>query len=149
MSRRTSLAVAALAVITLATCSGGTASPSPGGFQEVFEALARRGATVTRMVSGDPGCADPTLVANAIRFHVQLDDGVDREVHLFGFRDAAALARAQASLDDCMRSFVDQGRSGEAVGSVQVGPFHAFGAPWSDRLSALLTDALREAIGGS
>jgi hypothetical protein len=145
---RAPLAVVALALVALAACGTGTASPSPGGFQEVFEALARRGATVTRIVSGDPGCSDPTLVANAVRFHVQLDDGVDREVHLFGFRDATALARAQASLDECMRSFVD-GHPGESIGSVQVGPFHALGAPWSERLSVLLTDALREAIGGS
>jgi hypothetical protein len=142
---------ALLAVISLALAACATAgapSPSPGGFQEVLEALARRGATVTQIVSGDPGCADPTLVANAIRFHIRLADGVDREVHLFGFRDAAALARAQASLNECMRSFM-AGRPGESTGSVQVGPFRAFGAAWSKRLSALLADALREAIGGS
>jgi hypothetical protein len=139
------LAVVALA---LAACGTGAPSPSPGGFQEVLEALARRGATVTQIVSGDPGCADPTLVANAIRFHVQLDDGVDREVHLFAFRDPAALARAQASLNECMGSFTGA-RPGQSTGSVQVGPFHAFGAPWSERVSVLLADALREAIGGS
>jgi hypothetical protein len=142
--------VAALATIALAlgACSGRAPSPSPGGFQEVLEALARRGATVTQIVSGDPGCADRTLVANAIRFHVRLDDGVDREVHLFGFRDAAALGRAQASLTECARSFMAE-RLDESSGSVEVGPFHAFGAPWSERLSVLLGDAFREAIGGS
>jgi hypothetical protein len=146
VSRRALLAVVALG---LAACSSGTASPSPGGFQEVFEALARRGAAVTQIVSGDPGCSDPTLIANAVRFQVRLDDGVDREIHLFGFRDAAALARAQQALNDCLTSFVDRGHPSENIGSVQVGPFHAFGAPWSPRLNAVLADALREAIGGS
>jgi hypothetical protein len=139
----------ALAALSLAACSTGAApSPSPGGFQEVFESLARRGATVTQVVAGDSGCADPTLVANAVRLHVRLDDGVDREIHLFGFRDVAALTRAQASLSACRLSYAE-GRAGETVGSVQIGPFEAFGAPWSDRLGAVLSDALREAIEGS
>jgi len=140
---------ALLAALLVAACGGGTASPSPGGFQEVFEGLARRGATVTRIVSGDPGCTDPTLVANAVRFSLELDDGVVREIHLFGFRNAATRAAAQAGLTACSREFAAKGRAGESTGTVQAGPFEAFGRPWSERVETLLRDALRETIEGT
>jgi hypothetical protein len=146
---RRPLSALLLAALLVAACTGGTASPSPGGFQEVFEGLARRGATVTRIVSGDPGCTDPTLVANAVRFSLELDDGVVREIHLFGFRNAAVLSAAQAGLTGCMREFAAKGGPGESTGTVQAGPFEAFGRPWSERVKALLADALREAIEGT
>jgi hypothetical protein len=135
--------------LLVAACSGGSASPSPGGFQEVFEALARRGATVTQVVSGDPGCADRTLVANAVRFTLQLGDGVTREVHLFGFRDAAALDAARPRLDECIGEFAARKPSGEPPGAVRVSPFYAFGSPWSESAGSLLSAALGEAVEGT
>jgi hypothetical protein len=135
--------------VIVAACVGGSASPSPGGFQEVFEALARRGATVTRIVSGDTGCADPTLVGNAVSFHLRLDDGVDREVHLFGFRDGAALDAAEPRLDECMRQFLAKKPSAEPPGAVGVGPFYAFASQWSESAGDALGAALGEAVGGS
>jgi hypothetical protein len=115
----------------------------------VFEALARRGATVTAIVSGDPGCDRQDLVANAVRFTLTLRDGIAREVHVFAFRSTAALASARASLEACRASFdFGSARPGGAVGTVEVGAFHAFGAPWSAEVRDVLEGALGEATRG-
>ena len=133
----------AFALALLSACrAGGVPSPSPPGFQEVFTALARHGVTVTEIVAGDPGCDDPTLVGNAVRFTATMSDGNRREVHLFGFRDAAALRNGGASLERCRSAFASQLPGGASVGSMTSSPYYAFGTPWSAELETLLREAV-------
>jgi hypothetical protein len=135
-----SLLLSCLLAFVVAGCrTGGAASPSPPGFDEVFSELARRGATVTQIVSGAPGCDDPSLVANAVRLTIRLADGVPRTVHLFGFRNAAALRAASANLEQCRRSFEASAATG-SVGAMTSAPYYAFGAPWSPELATLLEE---------
>jgi hypothetical protein len=141
--------IALLVAVALTACTRGATSPSPAGFQEVFEGLARRGATVTGIVSGDAGCDRSDLVANAVRFTLTLPDRVPREIHLFAFRNQAALESARTSLTFCAATFRERrDRPDGSVGSVEVGAAHAFGAPFTAEVGDLLRGALAEASGG-
>jgi hypothetical protein len=155
MSRRLPLGgpigptIVALAVALVLGCSGGRPSPSPPAFQDVFEALARRGAAVTGIVSGDPACDRLDLVANAVRFTLTMSDGVPREIHLFAFRNQAGLESARSSLTYCTSSFRERlDRPNGSVGSVESGALYAFGAPFAPAVRDLLIGAFIEAAGG-
>jgi hypothetical protein len=145
---RVAASIALVAALIGACRAGGAASPSPPGFEEIFGELARRGATVSEIVSGDPGCDDPSLVANAVRFTVVLSDGTRRQVHLFGFRNDVALANAAGSLERCRADFAGRVEPGATIGATTAGPYYAFGAPWSAELEVLLREAALPRAGG-
>lgn len=146
VSRSALLATTILALMAGAGCRG-TSAPTlpPGGFQEIFAELARRGATVGDPVSGASGCDDPALAANAIRVELTTPgDPSPRPIHLFIFKDDAAFGAAEGQVRACERTYgARQGT--ERVTHLDVSPYRAFGTGLSDATTELVREALAEA----
>ncbi|MGI8703076.1 MAG: hypothetical protein ACR2JZ_01025 [Candidatus Limnocylindrales bacterium] len=130
-----------VALIATAGCAGTAPSPTAQDYQGLFEALALRGASVSNIVSGDPGCDDPGLAANSVRIRLRdPDDGAQRDAHLFVFKDRAFFEQAGPAVDACQEAFeVERGMADGQAQRLDVSPFRIFGTDWSP--------ALREAVG--
>lgn len=138
--------VAAL-LIVVAGCSGsGRPSPTPAGFEAIFEGLVIRGVAVEETVGGDPGCDRPELRDNALRAGIRYE-GVAYDLHLFAFRNPRAFDASARDLDACQREYAQQQRDLTAR-HVQAGPYRAFGAGWGPRLEVIIEDALKDAAAG-
>lgn len=131
-----------LALIALvAACAGPAPSPTPAGAETIFEALASRGATVTGIVGGDPGCDEADLVDNAIRFELRgRNETVPRTVHLFTFRDRMAFEAAATSFRRCLATVL--AGAGERVDSFESSPYRLLARGLSDEDLRLLREIL-------
>ena len=134
----------ALVVLVVAGCGrqvGETPAPTPADFEGIVETLQQRGFTVSDLVSGDPGCPDPTLVGPAISARLRgLDQATPVKIHFYLFRNAAAYDRRRADVDTCLRAFVVNVTALEAV---DASPYVAAGeGPWGSQFRAALRDAL-------
>jgi len=120
---------------------GETAAPTPADFEGIVETLIRAGIHVTDLVSGDPGCADRTLVGPAISARLSgLDQATPVRIHFYLFRDRAAYERRRGDVDACLQTFI---ANSAAVEAVDASPYIAAGeGPWATRFR----DALREAL---
>jgi hypothetical protein len=139
------LAMAAILTCALASCySSATASLHPGDASQLVQQITRRGATVTATVSGDTGCSDSTLTDNALHLTVNLpNDTQPRDVYIFTFRSTRFDSSAVA-IDACQAAFASA-HPGTSVTRLDIAPYRAFGAGWSQSLSATITAALTEA----
>ncbi len=141
-----SLGLSALALL-VAAC-GTTAGPGPtlGDLTAVEQALALRGATIVNGVGGDPGCTGTELHSNAVRFDVRVGDEPVRSVYLFRWRRPAQFDDAADEFARCLATF--EATADEDVTTLEVRPWRAFGAGWSEPLGITVEDALRS-VGGS
>jgi len=134
-----------LAAVVLAGCAAttdfGVPAPTPTDIRGVVEALRVRGVTATGIVSGDAGCADPTLIAAAIAFDVAgLDQATPIPVRLYIFNDDEAYQRDRPAVDACAASWLTDPATYEVV---DASPFALAGqGPWPTKLH----DALRAGI---
>lgn len=147
----TILAVLAIAAV-MAGCADNAdnlkASPTPADFGGIVNELRRLGVGVDKVVSGDAGCADRTLIPTAIGFDARgLDQGPVVRMHLYAFRDKATFDRLRSSVDTCAQSFVT---NPETYESVDASPFVvASQGPWGQQFEAAIRQALTEAAGSS
>lgn len=144
--RRTRIVALVLAALLVA-CTATRPAPTPADSQVIFEELARRGATVTGIVSGDPGCDERELVDNAIRFRLAAPGAGRAAVYLLIFRHRAAFEESAASVERCVEAL--GAAAGEPVDRLDLRPYRAYGPAWSDRLRELLRETLAELSGGS
>jgi hypothetical protein len=112
-------------------------------------ALALRGAAIHRQVSGDAGCIDSTLHPNALRIDLTLaQDGTDYQVYLFRWRRPADFDASADRFESCLDQYA-QSIVGEVdVESIEVRPWRAFGAGWTEELRRTLDQAFRATGGG-
>lgn len=124
----------------------GPPEPTPAAFEGIVLALRSQGIAVEGVVSGDPGCSDPELVAVAVRFEAAgLDEPRPRLVYLYRFRDRAAFDRLRTRVDACARSYISDPAT---FASVEAPPFVLVGqGPWAPAFAAALRAALTEAAG--
>jgi hypothetical protein len=134
--------------VVAAGCSieTGPPEPTPARFDGIVLALQRHGIAVGDVVSGDPGCPDPELVAVAVRFDASgLDADASYRVYLYRFRDRAAFDRLRTRVDACARAYISDPAS---FASVEAPPFVVVGrGPWPPGFAAALRAGLIEAAG--
>lgn len=142
------LPVAALlaVVIGCGTISTSAPEPTPADFQGIATELTKRGVVISDIVSGDAGCADPTLIPTSIGLTATgVDQAEPVRIHLFIFRNRAAFERLRATVDGCARSFVTDPETYETV---EQSPFVVAGqGPWASEFEDAVRDALEVAAG--
>jgi len=115
----------------------------------LVQTMAQHGLIVVSQTSGDPGCSEPGVVANAVHWRVMAStDAAARDVYIFRFLDRAAFLAAASEVDACQAEFTaSQTRFGGAVTRLDISPWRVFGDGWSADLRASLTAALTSAAG--
>ena len=142
---RAALLALALPLVTSACYSFAEPSLRPGDSLDVMAALARHGAVVTDVMSGESACDDRGLVANALHVVATApDDPTRRDVFIYLFRVKGWEDSAEA-VDACQDAYADSLDGGALVQRVDVPTYRAFGADWSNGLTEAITDALEEA----
>ncbi len=138
-----------LVSLLTAGCGSFSVTPRPGASSDILAELAVRGAQVTDVTSGDPGCQSPELVGNAVRARVAIPgDEEPRLVHLLVFRNGSALQAAAAEIASCRQEVAAD--NGDAdIDVVEVSPYSAFGPDWSPEFERFLESAMRTTVEGS
>jgi len=115
----------------------------------LVQTMAQHGLTVVSQTSGDPGCNEPDVVANAVHWRVMAaSDAAPSDVYIFRFLDHAAFLAGAADVDACQAEFTaSRTRAGGAVTRLDISPWRVFGDGWSADLKAALTAALTAAAG--
>lgn len=115
----------------------------------LVQEMVKRGIAVLRATSGEAGCDDPGLIANAVHFRVlPPGEAIPRDVFLFTFGDHGAWAAGGAAVTACRTAWsAHVATSGQAVSELDVSPFRLFGAGWSPTLRELLHQAVTVAAG--
>jgi hypothetical protein len=144
------LALVLVLVLGAAACGGQGERPGPtaANRQGIFEELARRGGRVESIVSGDPGCADAGLAANAVRVKVTPPaDGAPAVVYLFTFKDQRFWEASRAAVDACVAQYASEPGHTGRVDRLDISPYRLFGPGWSPGLRTFLDATLREIAG--
>ncbi len=121
------------------------AQPSfhPGNARQLLTAIARRGVEARAMV-GDSACQDPSLIENAIHLTTTVaSDPVPRDVWIYAFR-AKGWDATKAAVDACQAEYATA-NAGATITRLDIPVYRAFGADWSQELTAAVTDGLTEA----
>jgi hypothetical protein len=136
----------ALAVAACGTISTTPPAPTPADFQGIATEFTKRQIAIERIVSGDAGCDDPTLIPTAIGFDASgLDQADPVRIYLYVFRNRAAFERLRASVDGCAQSFVTDPATFETA---EQSPYVVAGqGPWAPEFEAAVRDALLVAAG--
>ena len=141
--------LALLAVLLLAACGSVTVTPpapTPADFTGIATELTKRGLVLDKLVSGDAGCVDPTLIQTAIGFDAK---GLDRadpvRLRIYIFRNRDAFDRLRSTVDTCARSYVTDPDTYEAL---ERSPYVLTGVgPFPPKFKAVLQQAIEAAAG--
>jgi hypothetical protein len=138
-----------LAVLLLAGCGSVVVTPpapTPADFTGIATELTKRGLVLDRLVSGDAGCEDPTLIQTAIGFDAKgLDQADPVRLRIYIFRNREAFDRLRSTVDTCARSYVTDPDSYEGL---EQSPYVLTGVgPFPPRFKAVLQQALEAAAG--
>ena len=141
--------LALLAVLLLAGCGSVTVTPpapTPADFTGIATELTKRGLVLDKLVSGDAGCVDPTLIQTAIGFDAKgLDQADPVRLRIYIFRNRDAFDRLRSTVDTCARSYVTDPDTYEAF---EQSPYVLTGVgPFPPKFKAVLQQALEAAAG--
>jgi len=141
--------LALLAVLLVARCGSVVVTPpapTPADFTGIATELTKRGLVLDRLVSGDAGCEDPTLIQTAIGFDAKgLDQADPVRLRIYIFRNREAFDRLRSTVDTCARSYVTDPDTYEAL---EQSPYVLTGVgPFAPRFKAVLQQALEAAAG--
>ena len=144
--------LAAASLVTLALVAGcGSVTvtppaPTPADFTGIATELTKRGLVLDRLVSGDAGCEDSTLITTAIGFDAKgLDQPDPVRLRIYIFRNRDAFDRLRASVDMCARSYVTDPDGYETV---EQSPYVlAAQGPWGPEFKAAVQESLEAAAG--
>ena len=141
--------LALLAALLLAGCGSVAVTPpapTPADFTGIATELTKRGLVLDRLVSGDAGCEDPTLIQTAIGFDAKgLDQTDPVRLRIYIFRNRDAFDRLRSTVDTCARSYVTDPDTYEAL---EQSPYVLTGVgPFPPRFRAVLQQALETAAG--
>jgi hypothetical protein len=146
------LRAAALSLIALAFVTGcgsvevSPPAPTPADFTGIATELTKRGLVLDRLVSGDAGCEDSTLIQTAIGFDAKgLDQPDPVRMRIYIFRNRDAFDRLRTSVDMCARAFVTDPESYETV---EDSPYVlAAQGPWGPQFKTAVEESLKVAAG--
>jgi hypothetical protein len=121
-------------------------APTPADFLGISGAMVGRGISISQVVAGDSGCADPGLAKTAISFRAAgLDQAAPVPVHLYIFGSRDSYDRLRSAVDACAASYVEDR---QAFVSVDAPPFVLVSqGPWAPRFDAGMRQALAQAAG--
>ena len=110
---------ALLALLLVAGCGSVAVTPpapTPADFTGIATELTKRGLVLDKLVSGDAGCTDQTLIQTAIGFDAKgLDQADPVRLRIYIFRNRDAFDRLRSTVDTCARSYVTDPDSYEAL----------------------------------
>jgi hypothetical protein len=138
-----------VAVLLVAGCGSVAVTPpapTPADFTGIATELTKRGLVLDKLVSGDAGCSDPTLIQTAIGFDAKgLDQTDPVRLRIYIFRDREAFDRLRSTVDTCARSYVTDPDTYEAL---EQSPYVLTGVgPFPPKFTAVLHEALVGAAG--
>ena len=138
-----------VAVLLVAGCGSVAVTPpapTPADFTGIATELTKRGLVLDKLVSGDAGCSDPTLIQTAIGFDAKgLDQTDPVRLRIYIFRDREAFDRLRSTVDTCARSYVTDPDTYEAL---EQSPYVLTGVgPFPPKFNAVLHEALVGAAG--
>lgn len=145
------VAVVALAIAAsgLAGCRLAASEPSarPVGFPALSRIVGPAGVLLEDPTSGDAGCDDPSLAANAISLTASgLDQETPVRIHLYRFKNESALQESLGAVSTCATSYVVDPDGFELL---VVPPYVLAGqGPWGEAFEATLTAGLERAAVG-
>jgi hypothetical protein len=143
----TRLSLVALVGLVVGCASNGIPAATPAGMDDLVAALVVRGASITDQVAGDAGCADRTLIGNAVRLDVRMsDEDAVSPVYVFRWRRVADFDAAAAPFADCVAEF-GQRTGAEHMDQVSHTLWRAYGPNWPARLRDAVNAALLQAGG--
>ncbi|TMC63509.1 MAG: hypothetical protein E6J17_05035 [Chloroflexi bacterium] len=127
--------VVAIAVSGCGLVSRSAPVPTPADFLGISGNFVARGISVSQVVGGDAGCADPGLAKTAISFRAAgLDQTAPVPIHLYIFGSRA-----------CAGSYIT---NPDALVSIDAPPFVVVGqGPWGPGFTAAIRQGLTEAAG--
>src|SRR6187431_1521468 len=142
-------ALSLVALVSVAACGTVTVTPpapTPADFTGIATELTKRGLVLDKLVSGDAGCEDPTLIQTAIGFDGKgLDQADPVRLRIYIFRNRDAFDRLRSTVDTCARSYVTDPDTYEAF---EQSPYVLTGVgPFAPRFKAVLQQALEAAAG--
>lgn len=142
----TLLAILAVVLGGCGTVSSSPPAPTPTDFSGIATDLAAQGIGIDQLVSGDPGCPDPSLVPTAISFLAHgLDQAKPTKLYIYIFSSADVYRRRNAAVDACARSYISDPATYERV---DASPFVVTGqGPWGPTFTSRLRAALMTAAG--
>ena len=146
--RRGLLAMSCAVAILIGGCglTRTSPAPTPADFLGISGAFFARGVSVSQVVAGDAGCADPGLAKTAISFRASgLDQAAPVAVHLYIFGSRNSYDKLRAAVDTCAASYISDP---QAFVSIDAPPFVIVGqGPWGPQLSAAIREGLTQAAG--
>lgn len=132
--------------LSVAACGTPTPTPAPASLVSLRGEMALLGVTTLSAVAGESACPDQALHDNALALTVTTaSDPQPRDVYLYLFRPRSFEETAPA-MDACAADY--QAGSAGTIDRLDVAPFRAIGADWSDELRESVEQAMQVAARG-
>jgi hypothetical protein len=140
------LCAVAVGVLGCSLVSRSAPVPTPADFLGISGNFVARGVSVSQVVAGDAGCADPGLAKTAISFRASgLDQASPVPIHLYIFGSRDSYEKLRPAVDACAGSYIT---NPDAFVSIDAPPFVVTGqGPWGPAFTAAIRQGLTEAAG--
>jgi hypothetical protein len=139
--------LALLFTLSVAACGSPVPSPAPASLVSLRGEMALLGVTTVSAVAGESVCPEQPLHDNALALSVTTpSDPRPRDVYLYLFRPR--LFEATASMMDACAAQYESAAPGATIDRLDVAPFRALGADWSDELRSSVESAMHVAARG-
>ncbi len=147
MSTRARLTLLLALSLAASGCGITAPTPAPASLVSLRGEMALLGVTTLSAVAGASACPDHPLHDNALALSVTTaSDPEPRDVYLYLFRPRD-FEQTGPTMDACTTDY--QASSPDAtISRVDVAPFRALGADWSDELRASVESAMQVAARG-
>jgi hypothetical protein len=147
--RRGFLAMSCVLAIVISGCglvSRTPPAPTPADFLGISGTFVARGISISQVVAGDAGCADPGLAKTAISFHASgLDQTAPVAIHLYIFGSRDSYQKLRTAVDTCAASYITDPQT---FVSIDAPPFVIISqGPWGPQFTAALRQGLTQAAG--
>jgi hypothetical protein len=136
-----------LLTLSAAACGSPVPSPAPASLVSLRGEMALLGVTTVSAVAGESVCPEQPLYDNALALSVTTPyDPEPRDVYLYLFRPRL-FEETAAVMDDCAAEY-QATAPGATIDRLDVAPFRALGADWSDELRSSVESAMQVAAQG-
>jgi len=131
----------------VAACGISAPTPAPASLVSLRGEMALLGVTTLSAVSGASGCPDQPLHDNALALSVTtVSDPAPRDVYLYLFRPRD-FEQTGPTMEACAADYAATAPDATIM-RLDVAPFRALGADWSDELRASVESAMQVAARG-
>lgn len=139
--------LAALFALSVVACGGPAPTPAPASLVSLRGEMALLGVSTLTAVAGQSACPDQALHDNALALSVTTaSDPEPRDVYLYLFKPRS-FQETSAVVDACVSDYEEASPSA-TISRLDVAPFRALGADWSDELRSSVEQAMQVAARG-